>query len=174
MKSALAAVGIVVAVTLVGVAPAGADPVVVYGSVVSVVEPDTRRVTVAATYDGGVVRFRHWAPAGLSSFVATVSCLAEQGGVVFLTGEVVRGKTAAGVVLDGRDFGMTLVPGAEPQRFSLPRFGPPGTLAPCSGAARPGAGHRGRAEPGLDLLGDRVRKDRPRACPAAHGGRARG
>ncbi len=106
---------------------------VVAGTVLSHLDPDVRRLSVRASDDAGRVRFVHRGVAGVSRFTGDVTCAVHDGDVVRLTGRVVTGKTAAGVVLSGKDFGFTLGVGAAPQTFSLPRFGAPGTLVACSG-----------------------------------------
>jgi len=122
-------------VVLTGGTPATAQRArpVVAGTVLSRLDLDVRRLSVRASDDGGRVRFVHRGVAGVSRFTGDVTCAVHDGDVVRLTGRVVTGETAAGVVLSGKDFGFTLAVGAGPQTFSLPRFGDPGTLVACSG-----------------------------------------
>ncbi len=103
------------------------------GTVLSRLDPDVRRLSVRASDDAGRVRFVHRGVAGVSRFTGDVTCAVHDGDVVRLTGRVVTGETAAGVVLSGKDFGFTLDLGARPRTFSLPQFGAPGTLEACSG-----------------------------------------
>jgi len=122
-------------IVLTGGTPATAQTArpVVAGTVLSHLDPDVRRLSVRAGSDGGRVGFVHRGVAGVSRFTGEVACAVHDGDVVRLTGRVVEGETAAGVVLSGKDFGFTLGVGAGPQTFSLPRFGAPGTLVACSG-----------------------------------------
>ena len=121
-------------VVLTGGTPATAQTArpVVAGTVLSHLDPDVRRLSVRASDGAGRVRFVHRGVAGVSRFTGDVTCAVHDGDVVRLTGRVVTGETAAGVVLSGKDFGFTLGVGAGSSTFSLPRFGAPG-LAACSG-----------------------------------------
>lgn len=122
-------------VVLTGRTPATAQtarPLVV-GTVISRVDPDVRRLSVQARDDAGRVRFEHRGVAGVSRFTGHVTCAVHDGNVVRLTGQVVTGQTAAGVVLSGKDFGFTLGVGTTPQTLSLPKFSAAGTLVACSG-----------------------------------------
>lgn len=114
--------------------------IALHGTAISRVAPDTRKLTLhartaeASAGGHGFVHFTHHSPAGLSRFHGAVTCLRiDAEGVVQLSGRVVRGETAAGVVLAGKDFAFTLDVGSDPQRFSLPRFKDATTLDPCSG-----------------------------------------
>ena len=122
-------------VVLTGGTPATAQRArpVLAGTVLSHLDPDVRRLSVRASDDAGRVRFVHRGVAGVSRFTGDVTCAVHDGDVVRLTGRVVTGETAAGVVLSGKDFGFTLAVGAGPQTFSLPRFDAPGMLVACSG-----------------------------------------
>ncbi len=122
-------------VVLIGGIPATARAArpLVAGTVLSRVDPDVRRLSVRASHDAGRVRFVHRGVAGVSRFTGKVACAVHDGDVIRLTGRVVTGETAAGVVLSGKDFGFTLGVGVEPQTFSLPRFDAPGKLVACSG-----------------------------------------
>jgi len=119
---------------LTGGTPATAQTArpVVAGTVLNHVDPDVRRLSVRASDDAGRVRFMHRGVAGVSRFTGDVTCTVRDGDVIRLTGRVVTGETAAGVVLSGKDFGFTLGVGPGPQTFSLPRFGAPALVA-CSG-----------------------------------------
>lgn len=139
VRTMVAAVGAAAALVVVpSPAAAGTGPVVIAGTAVSELPADTRVLAVHAAGGGGVARgglqFRHDSPQGLSWFTAAVDCLVlGPQGVVELSGRVVRGRTAAGVDLGGRDWAFTVSTGSSPQSFSLPRFAPGGTMAPCSG-----------------------------------------
>ena len=102
---------------LTGGTPATAQTArpVVAGTVLNHVDPDVRRLSVRASDDAGRVRFVHRGVAGVSRFTGDVTCAVHDGDVVRLTGRVVTGETAAGVVLSGKDFGFTLGVGAGPQ-----------------------------------------------------------
>ncbi len=101
---------------------------------------DTRTLTIAATAGSsatpadGFAHFVHGGEAGLSRFHGTVTCLqVGPGGTVQLSGTVLDGATAAGIVIAGQDYAFTLTVGKGQQAFSLPRFAPAGALAPCGG-----------------------------------------
>lgn len=84
----------------------------------------------------GRINFRHLnrATDALARFRGSVTCLSsDEGGTVQVSGRVIRGHTGAGEDLSGRDFAFTIETSTEPQLFSLPRFGPPGSLEPCGG-----------------------------------------
>jgi len=111
------------------------------GSGVSYVGSDLRILAVDAQADGsgiasGITSFVHVAPAGVSRFVGTVACFRQDGGgQVQLSGQVLDGATAAGVVLTGKDFFFTLAADGGPQAFSLPSFADAGTRSGCSGGS---------------------------------------
>lgn len=136
VRAGVAAV-LVLVLWAAGPAAASTSDVRVGGTAVSELPTDLRILSLNASSSGGArgnVYFRHDSPQGISRFTATVSCLQVDGeGTVRFSGRVERGRTAGGVVLDGRDVAFTVRTGSSPQRFSLPRFGPPGTLVPCSG-----------------------------------------
>lgn len=137
----LSGIGLAVAILVLPNATAAHSGAVlaVHGAGVSVLESDTRTLAIEAEQDGtaadadGAVRFIHLSPAGLSRFRGVVDCLtADEGGVVQISGRVTVGSTASGVVLDGLDYALTLDASGD-QAFSLPRFGAPETIEPCSG-----------------------------------------
>ncbi len=109
------------------------------GSGVSYVGSDLRILAVDAQADGsgiasGITSFVHVAPAGVSRFVGTVACFRQDGGgQVQLSGQVLDGATAAGVVLTGKDYFFTLEADGGPQAFSLPSFAEAGARSGCSG-----------------------------------------
>lgn len=109
------------------------------GATVSSIGSDLRILAVGAQADdsgiaSGVTSFVHVAPAGVSRFVGTVACFRQDGGgQVQLSGQVLDGVTAAGVVLTGKDFFFTLEADGGPQAFSLPSFAEAGTRSGCSG-----------------------------------------
>lgn len=111
------------------------------GAGVSYVGADLRVLAVDARSDSsgpaeGTVSFVHVAPAGVSRFVGTVTCLSQDDtGQVQFSGQVLEGVTAAGAVLTGKDFFFTLLVGDEPQAFSLPGFADAGARGGCSGGS---------------------------------------
>ncbi len=131
-------------------AAAAAGGPALFGAGVSRLPGDTRVLAVhAATTDGAVadgrVTFAHRSSAnGLSRFSGTVSCLRIVGATAQISGTVTRGRTAAGVVLTGKQYAFTLMLGEAPT-FSLPRFadqlvacggGRPETVAVTAGGFR--------------------------------------
>ncbi len=106
------------------------------GTGISRLPDDTRRLTVTAestsggATDGRVTFAHDNDPNGISRFKGTVSCLRVTGSVAEISGTVTKGETAAGVVLTGRQFAVTITLGQR-QAFSLPRFA--ATIDPCSG-----------------------------------------
>lgn len=125
----------------IAAAPAkAADETEVFGTGISQVGQDTRKLTVhaetagAATSAAGFVQFNHLSPNGLSRFRGSVTCLSvDETGTVQISGSVLKGITASGVVLTGKDYAFTIQTDSSPQAFSLPGFADAGTLAPCSG-----------------------------------------
>ncbi len=131
-------------------AAAAAGGPALFGAGVSRLPGDTRVLVVkAAAADGataeGRVRFVHHSRAnGLSRFAGIVSCLRIVGDTAQISGTVTRGRTAAGVVLTGKQYAFTLGLGEAPS-FSLPRFadelvacggGRPETVAVTAGGFR--------------------------------------
>jgi hypothetical protein len=137
LRSALFAAAVAMAVPIPGAA-AGSGPWV-RGAAVSQVDPHTRLLAIdanslGATRVDGQVTFQHRSPDGLSWFAGSVTCSRRSpDGVVLISGSIRQGRTAAGVDLRGKDFGLTVDTAGDPQRFSLPRFADAGALAPCSG-----------------------------------------
>lgn len=111
------------------------------GATVSSIGSDLRILAVDAQADdsgvaSGITSFVHVAPAGVSRFVGTVACFRQDGGgQVQLSGQVLDGVTAAGVVLTGKDFFFTVEADGGPQAFSLPSFADAGTRNGCSGGS---------------------------------------
>lgn len=140
LRQASRLVGLTAVVLAASAAPAfaassaGAAPEL-SGTGISRVGDDTRRLTVKAESTAtsqGKLTFAHRAPAGISRFRGTITCLrSAPDGTVDISGTVANGQTASGVVLDGRDFAFTLETEPSDQSFSLPRFG--AGLADCSG-----------------------------------------
>lgn len=135
-----------VAVITFSVAPvaaawAGDAPLRLDGAGVSQLGADLRVLTVGAEADDpgsadGIVPFVHVAPVGVSRFVGAVTCLAmDDGSKVQLSGSVLDGVTAAGVVLTGKDFLFTLEVNEGAQSFSLPAFADAGVRGRCSGGS---------------------------------------
>jgi len=144
MRRALGTVCAVLTVVAFSVAPAsavwaGGAGLRLDRAGISYVGADLRVLAVDARSDSsgpadGTVSFVHVAPAGVSRFVGTVTCLSHDDvGQVQLSGQVLEGVTASGVVLTGRDFFFTLLVGEGPQAFSLPGFADAGTRGGCSG-----------------------------------------
>lgn len=114
------------------------------GSGISELPSDLRVLTVDARSEEpgtaeGRVNFRHLNRLGhtLARFHGSVTCLSiQQDGTVRASGSILDGRTGDGTDLAGRDFAFTIETSVEPQRFSLPRLGPPGALEPC-GEGRP-------------------------------------
>ncbi len=138
------ALAVVMLVLTAGSARGYANPntttATIHGTGISRLPEDTRKLTINAQSEGaptsasGFVQFIHNSPIGVSRFRGTVSCLTiGETGLVQVSGTVLDGVTAAGVVLDGKDYAFTIRAGTSPQTFSLPRFGDPGTLTPCGG-----------------------------------------
>ncbi len=98
------------------------------GAAVSSLPEDQRRLSVEGrlAVDGtasGRLSFTHHSPSGLSHFTARVMCLEFVDGRTEVSGTIIKGETAAGVVLDGKPVAFTLdTEGA--QNFSLPQLGP--------------------------------------------------
>ncbi|HUQ46941.1 MAG TPA: hypothetical protein VM053_01715 [Gemmatimonadaceae bacterium] len=106
------------------------------GAAISKVARDTRKVSISAsvgTSATGTIQFIHNSPAGLTRFRGQVSCVSVSGGNVQVTGIIDKGETATGALLDGKAFGITVATSTSPQTFSMPSYGEPGAIAPCSG-----------------------------------------
>ena len=137
----IATLTVVVAFSIAPVPPAMADEARLRldGAAVSDLGADLRVLAVGAQADDpgsadGAVSFVHVAPGGVSHFVGAVTCLRQNDlGQVQLSGQVLDGVTAGGVVLTGKDFFFTLVAGDGPQAFSLPAFADAGVRGGCSG-----------------------------------------
>ncbi len=111
------------------------------GAAISKLPRDTRKLTVTAQAPAGsaqatgTVQFIHNGPNGLSRFRGTVACLSIAAGVVQISGISEKGETATGTLLDGKTYAFTIDTNASPQTFSLPTFGDPGMVGPCSGGS---------------------------------------
>jgi hypothetical protein len=115
---------------------ASAQSTRISGAAISKVARDTRKLTVSAsigTSANGTIQFIHNSPAGLTRFRGQVTCVSVSGGTAQVTGTIDKGETATGALLDGKAFGFTINTSSSPETFSLPNFGDPGTIAPCSG-----------------------------------------
>lgn len=99
---------------------------------------DTRKLTANAQAQAGSnaatgsVQFIHNSPAGLSRFRGSISCLSVNGATVQISGNIDKGETATGALLDGKSYSFTINTG-NPQSFSLPNVGDTGSIAACSG-----------------------------------------
>ncbi|MBG6226615.1 hypothetical protein IWX63_003214 [Arthrobacter sp. CAN_A2] len=105
------------------------------GAAVSSLPQDQRRLSVQGRLSGdamadGRLSFTHHSSLGLSHFTARVTCLEFVDGRAEVSGTITKGKTAAGVVLDGKMVAFTLNMGGE-QTFTLPQIGP--GAANCGG-----------------------------------------
>jgi len=115
------------------------------GSGISKVGRDTRKLIASgqaqagSTAASGSVRFIHNSPAGLSTFRGSITCLSMSGATVQISGNIDKGETATGALLDGKAYSFTINTG-NPQSFSLPNVGDPGAVGAC-------AGGRGEAVP---------------------------
>jgi hypothetical protein len=114
-----------------------------HGTGISRLQEDTRKLTVHAQTAGvareasGFVHFTHQSPSGLSRFRGSITCLSiAADGTAQITGSVLNGVTAAGVVLAGKDYAFTIQTSTNPQTFTLPTFAASGALQPCSGSTR--------------------------------------
>ncbi len=112
----------------------------VHGTGISSLPGDTRKLTVNAQTAGGApattgfVHFTHQGPTGLSRFRSSVTCLSvDATGSVQISGIVLTGVTAAGIVLAGKAYAFTIDTQQPGHVFLLPKFGDPETFAPCSG-----------------------------------------
>lgn len=114
--------------------------VAVHGTGISRLPDDTRKLTLNAqtaavpTAATGFAHFTHQSPTGLSRFRGSVTCLSVNAtGSVQISGIVLNGVTAAGVVLTGKAYAFTIDTHHIDDMFSLPKFGDPDTFIPCSG-----------------------------------------
>lgn len=111
------------------------------GAGISKVGRDTRKLTVSAhapagsTKATGTVQFIHNSPAGLSRFRGTITCLSVNGGVARISGEIEKGETATGGLLDGKSYAFTINTSGSPQTFSLPTVGEAAAVGSCSGGS---------------------------------------
>lgn len=110
----------------------------VSGAGISKIDRDTRKLTANAQAQlgsnaaTGSVQFIHHSPVGLSRFRGSINCLSVSGATVQISGNIDKGETATGALLDGKAYSFTISTG-NPQSFSLPSIGDAGSIAACSG-----------------------------------------